>query len=118
MKRVVAHVRDTPAAMGSLVGHMDKSQSLEESHVVLNIAKVATRQAGKFVDGAYADLVRGKIRELRPRQARVLYFFTVGERIVFVHGIVKKRDTLDPGAIDVAEARMAEWLRRHGGGEK
>ncbi|MBL0059305.1 MAG: type II toxin-antitoxin system RelE/ParE family toxin [Elusimicrobia bacterium] len=60
----------------------------------------------------YADVVRGKIRELRPRQARVFYFFAVGERIVFVHGVVKKRDALDSGAIDMAQARMLDWLKR------
>ena len=66
----------------------------------------------------YADIVRGKIRELRPRRARVLYFFAVGHRVILTNGVLKQRDDLDPKDIDLAESRMNDWLRRNGGGRR
>jgi phage-related protein len=66
----------------------------------------------------YADPVRGKIRELRPRQARVLYFFAVERKIILVHGVIKKTQKLDSADIDLAEGRMMDWLSRQTGGGK
>ncbi len=63
----------------------------------------------------YADVVRGKIRELRPRQSRILYFFTIGNKIVLLHGFLKKTQEINPKDISLAETRMNEWLRRRGG---
>lgn len=46
----------------------------------------------------YADVVRGKIRELRihysSNQYRVLYFFHIRDQIVLVHGFSKKTQQL------------------------
>ncbi|MCG6537425.1 MAG: type II toxin-antitoxin system RelE/ParE family toxin, partial [Syntrophales bacterium LBB04] len=46
----------------------------------------------------YADVVRGKIRELRihysSNQYRILYFFHVRDQIVLVHAISKKTPQL------------------------
>lgn len=47
----------------------------------------------------YADVVRGKIRELRihysSNQYRVLYFFHVRDQIVLVHAFSKKTQHID-----------------------
>jgi hypothetical protein len=63
----------------------------------------------------YADTVKGKIRELRPRQARVLYFFVSREKVILLHGFLKKAWEIDPKDIALAETRMADYLRRRGG---
>jgi phage-related protein len=63
----------------------------------------------------YADVVRGKIRELRivfsTNQYRLLYFFA-GKQIVITHGFVKKTDPVPVGELDRAERLMHEWLSR------
>ncbi|MBK8871259.1 MAG: type II toxin-antitoxin system RelE/ParE family toxin [Elusimicrobia bacterium] len=63
----------------------------------------------------FADVVRGKIRELRVRFAsdsvRVLYFFA-GREIVLLHGILKKTQELSSADIETAERRMNDWLQR------
>ena len=70
----------------------------------------------------YADVVRGKIRELRihysSNQYRVLYFFHMRDQIVLVHAFSKKTQQLKEKAIELAESRMEEWMRRFpaGGG--
>ena len=70
----------------------------------------------------YADIVRGKIRELRvhhrSNQYRILYFFYVRDRIVLLHAFFKKTQQLKEKDIELSERRMEDWLRRFpsGGG--
>ncbi|MGQ0644342.1 MAG: type II toxin-antitoxin system RelE/ParE family toxin [Elusimicrobiota bacterium] len=63
----------------------------------------------------FADLVEGNIRELRPKQARALYFFAHGNKIVLVHGFLKKRNAIDKKDVEIAKSRMADWLHRNAG---
>ena len=70
----------------------------------------------------YADVVRGKIRELRihnsSNQYRVLYFFHVRDQIVLVHAFSKKTQQLKEKGIDLSERRMEDWIGRFpAGGE-
>ena len=64
----------------------------------------------------YADVVRGKIRELRihysSNQYRVLYFFHVRDQIVLVHAFSKKTQQLKEKDIELSERRMEDWMRR------
>jgi phage-related protein len=70
----------------------------------------------------YADVVRGKIRELRihysSNQYRILYFFHVRDQIVLVHALFKKTQRLKEKDIDLSERRMEDWIHRFpsGGG--
>ena len=70
----------------------------------------------------YADVARGKIRELRihysSNQYRVLYFFHVRDQIVLVHAFSKKTQQLKEKDIDLSERRMEDWIGRFpaGGG--
>ena len=66
----------------------------------------------------YADIVRGKIRELRIKfgsnQYRLLYFF-YGKIIVITHGFPKKTDAVPPNEISQAERYMNEFLNEQKG---
>ena len=68
----------------------------------------------------YADVVRGKIRELRivfgSNHYRFLYFF-LGRKIVITHGFVKKTDKLSEREIERAERIMSDFLDRYKGGK-
>ena len=59
-----------------------------------------------------AKQVEGRLWELRPEfggvEMRLLYFFFIERRIVFVHALKKKRQTLDRGDIELALRRMIE----------
>jgi phage-related protein len=90
-------------------------------------AKVAAylsllEEQGPNLKRPYADIVRGKIRELRihytSNQFRILYFFQMRDQIVLVHGFSKKTRQLKKQDIDLAEKRMEDWMRRFpaGGG--
>ena len=61
----------------------------------------------------YADILRGKIRELRAAygrlQPRFLYFFD-GKTIVVVSGFLKKTQAVPEEEILRAERRMGDWL--------
>ena len=65
---------------------------------------------------ASADVVRGKIRELRivfgGNQYRLLYCFA-GKQIVITHGFVKKTGPVPVSELDRAERLMQEW-HQHG----
>jgi phage-related protein len=84
-------------------------------------AKVAAHlslleEQGPNLKRPYADVVRGKIRELRihhsSNQLRVLYFFYVYDQIVLLHAFPKKSQQLKDKDILLAERRMEEWMRR------
>jgi len=84
-------------------------------------AKVAAylsllEEQGPNLKRPYADIVRGKIRELRihysSNQIRILYFFHVLDQIVLVHGFSKKTPQLKKQDIELAEHRMEDWMRR------
>jgi phage-related protein len=88
-------------------------------------AKVAAHlslleEQGPHLKRPYADVVRGKIRELRIRQGsnqyRILYFFQVRDQIVLTHAFSKKTQQLKETDIKLAERRMEDWLRRFSAG--
>ena len=90
-------------------------------------AKVAAHlsileELGPNLKRPYADVVRGKIRELRIRkssnQYRILYFFELRDQIILVHAFSKKTQTLKERDIELAERRMWDWLQRHPTGGK
>ena len=67
----------------------------------------------------YADVVQGKIRELRVGFAsnhyRFLYFFH-GKKIVITHGFMKKTTKVPLPEIERAQKSMDDFLERHKGG--
>lgn len=81
------------------------------------IERVMTHLAalGPDLPRPYADVLRGKIRELRVGfgrlQPRLLYFFDLKE-IVIVSGFLKKTDSVPEDELARAERRMADWLAR------
>jgi phage-related protein len=88
-------------------------------------AKVAAylsllEEQGPNLKRPYADIVRGKIRELRihysMNQFRILYFFQMSDQIVLVHALSKKTPQLKERDIELAERRMEEWMRRFSAG--
>jgi len=90
-------------------------------------AKVAAHlslleEQGPHLKRPYADVVRGKIRELRIHQSsnqyRILYFFQMRDQVVLTHAFSKKTQQLKEKDIELAERRMADWLQRFpaGGG--
>jgi len=90
-------------------------------------AKVAAymsllEEEGQNLKRPYADIVRGKIRELRihyvSNHYRILYFFHMFDQIVLVHAFSKKTRQLKKKDIDLAEKRMEDWIERFpAGGE-
>jgi len=68
----------------------------------------------------YADVVQGKIRELRMTfgglHYRFLYFFH-GRSIIVTHGFVKKSAAIPKNEIIRAQRWMAEYIQRFREGE-
>ncbi len=63
--------------------------------------------------------IEGKIWELRRASSgniyRVMYFFFTGRRIVLLHGFQKKTPKTPRSEIEIAEQRMADFVKRQGG---
>jgi phage-related protein len=76
---------------------------------------------GPYLRRPYADIVGGKIRELRMQQSsnqyRFLYFFHLRDQIVLAHAFSKKTQQLKEKDFELAEKRMEDWLRRFPTGE-
>ena len=77
-------------------------------------------QEGPNLPRPFADIVRGKIRELRisfgSQCCRLMYFF-VGKNIIVTHGFMKKTDKIPPNEIERAERIMTIFTKRYHGGE-
>jgi len=77
-------------------------------------------EEGPNLPRPFADVVKGKVRELRivfgSNCYRFLYFFSK-RRIVITHGFVKKTKRLPSGEIEKAERIMQDFLQRCRGGE-
>ncbi len=88
-------------------------------------AKVAAylsllEEEGPNLKRPYADVVRGKIRELRihysSNQYRVLYFFHMHDQIVLLHAFSKKSQQIKEKDIKLSERRMEDWIQRFSSG--
>ena len=70
-------------------------------------------EMGPDLPRPYADLVQGKIRELRlvfaSNQIRCLYFFD-GRKIILTHGFLKKTDKVPENEIERAINTMKEYF--------
>lgn len=55
-----------------------------------------------------------ELRHVGKLNARVLWFFMRGRRIVAVHGIRNKGQAIERRDMEVARERMRDWLRRSG----
>lgn len=77
------------------------------------------KKEGPNLPRPYADLVRGKIRELRvsfgSNAYRFLYFF-FGKRIIITQGFLKKTDAIPEEEIEKAERHMKDFLKDLQGG--
>ena len=77
-------------------------------------------QEGPDLPRPYADIVRGKIRELRisfaSQQCRFLYFF-YNKYIILTHSFIKKTDKIPENEIERAHRFMCDFEERVKRGE-
>jgi len=81
---------------------------------------VKLEECGPNLPRPYADIVQGKIRELRiifaSTQYRLLYFF-YGKYIIITHGFIKKTDNVPDNELMKAEYMMRDFELRAREGE-
>lgn len=74
---------------------------------------------GVLLKEPFTRQVRGKIRELRIKDVqgniRILYFTYTGRRFILLHGFIKKTGKTPEKEIEIAEKRMNDYIKRHGG---
>ena len=81
--------------------------------IVAGLAKLRHRQ---FHREALTKALDGRLLELRhvgKLNTRILWFFMKGRRIIAVHGIRNKGQSLPARDLETARARMKDWLSRH-----
>ena len=65
----------------------------------------------------YSEHLEDGIFELRCKLGsnitRALYFFYVGEKIIFTNGFIKKTQKTPPMEIQIAKDRRSDWIRRY-----
>ena len=74
-------------------------------------------EKGPNLPRPYADILRGKIRELRVSygnlEIRLLYFFWKDKIIIVTHGFLKKERQIDSSEIERAINYMNEFILRN-----
>ena len=81
--------------------------------VVAGLAKMRHRQ---FHREPLTKALGGGLLELRhvgKLNTRILWFFMKGRRIIAVHGIRNKGQSLPARDLETARARMQDWLNRY-----
>ena len=81
--------------------------------VVAGLAKLCHRQyhrepLSKALGGGLLEL-----RHVGKLNSRILWFFMKGRRIIAVHGIRNKGQSIPARDLETARARMKDWLSRH-----
>lgn len=80
--------------------------------VVAGLAKLRNRQYhGEPLSKALGDGLF-ELRHVGKLNTRVLWFFMKNRRIVAVHGIRNKGETIPAREIDTARERMRDWRKR------
>ena len=81
---------------------------------------IKLEEYGPNLPRPYADIVQGKIRELRiifaSTQYRLLYFF-YGKYVIITHGFIKKTDSVADNELKKAEYMMRDFELRVKEGE-
>ncbi|MBU4479548.1 MAG: type II toxin-antitoxin system RelE/ParE family toxin [Candidatus Omnitrophica bacterium] len=95
----------------------DYLDTMPEKHRQKVMAIMARlEEEGPNLKRPHADILRGKIRELRcgfhTFEHRFLYFFR-NKIIVITHGFLKKTRAVPKGEITSAEQAMREWTKRN-----
>jgi phage-related protein len=96
---------------------MDSLSLAARAKITRVIEKLA--EHGVLLKEPFTRQVRGKIRELRVKDAqgnvRILYFTYTGRHFILLHGFIKKTDKTPEREIETAEKRMKDYIKRHGG---
>ena len=81
---------------------------------IWEIELLATQGTGLTLP--YVKHIDGGLWELRIKFSsdisRIFYFIPLQDRIVLLHGFVKKTDHTPPGEIDIAKKRMLDYSKR------
>jgi len=95
-----------------VIDFLGKLQIRERAKVAKWIEMLETQ--GPDLPRPYADIIKGKIRELRigfgTNEYRFLYFFR-GKKIIITHGFIKKTDKVPVEDIEMADRIMEDFMR-------
>ena len=81
--------------------------------VVAGLAKLRERQNHREpLSKAIGDGLL-ELRHVGKLNTRIFWFFTKGRRIILVHGIRNKGQSLPAHDLETAKARMNDWLSRN-----
>lgn len=80
--------------------------------VIAGLAKLKNRQYHREPLSKPIGEGLFELRHVGKLNARVLWFFMKGQRIIAVHGIRNKGQAIPPRDIDTARERMRDWQKR------
>jgi hypothetical protein len=105
----------TPRGEEVVKSFLDGLEKKVQGKIYFSIALL--QEQGPNLKRPYADIVQGKIRELRVRfahnQIRILYFFFHNDQIILLNGFKKKEWAIDLREIEKARQRMEDWIARN-----
>jgi phage-related protein len=82
--------------------------------VLAGLAKLRNRQNHREPLSKAIGAGLFELRHVGKLNTRVLWFFMKGRRIVAVHGIRNKSQSIPARDLNTARARMQDWLQRKG----
>ena len=103
---------DGRSPVQEFLGELEQSDPDDFAAVLAGLAKLRNRQyhrepLSKALGGSLFEL-----RHVGKLNARVLWFFVKGRRIVAVHGIRNKGQAIPARDLDTARERMSDWRDR------
>jgi len=74
----------------------------------------ALEQYGTRIGRPIVKHIDGSIWELRPIANRILFFYWKENKFVLLHHFIKKTNKTPPREIDMARAKLKDYIERHG----
>ena len=74
----------------------------------------ALEQYGTRMGQPIVKHIDGSIWELRPLANRIFFFYWKDNKFVLLHHFIKKKQKTPPREIDMARAKMKDYIERHG----
>ena len=93
-------------------GKTSKNERVNRSKILAYIG--ALERYGTRVGQPVVKHIDGSIWELRPLSNRIFFFYWKENKFVLLHHFVKKTQKTPPREIEIARAKLRDFIERHG----
>ena len=93
-------------------GQTSKNERINRDKILAYM--IALQEHGTRIGEPIVKHIDGDIWELRPLDNRIFFFYWKDNKYVMLHHFIKKTNKTPPREIKTAQAKMKDYIERHG----